>query len=139
MTRDSSGMLDVPALAGNHVVPPEPSGRSSHTVDTNTSLQVAHLDGGRKWECGFGPIVCGVIFDVDVSAAVVKKHLKEFHGIDTRSAPTMVKCLWSEHGAPGCAADIRAKGLARHNIAHVHLRTGTEKCPYCRKKHIGSA
>ena len=133
VNHDSSSILDVHAVATAPVVPPEPSGRDVNTDDANTTLaHVTNLERSDKWACRFGPVMCGVTFSVDVSAAVVKKHLEAFHGINTCSAPTTIKCLWLENGGPGCSADIQVRGLAKH-VAQVHLHTGAERCPYCRK------
>lgn len=130
---NSSGTLDGPMLATAPAVSLESFGDALRTIGSSTSPHVIpNIDGGGKWTCRFGRVTCGFTFNGDDSTLAVKKHLKEFHGIDTRLTSSTIKCLWSEHGSPGCLADIQAKGLAKH-VAHVHLRIGAEKCSYCHK------
>ena len=69
-------------------------------------------------------------FSVNESAAVIKRHLRDRHGVDPSSTP--VKCTWTEPNGRQCSTPVRACGMGKH-LREVHIRAGVVVCEICGK------
>ena len=123
--------IPSPAWASTNGLPRE---HPALPFGATSSMGPDSAGGGESWTCCFGT-TCGVTLQGTGSAAAVRSHLRECHGIEIRSKFGLksVKCMWTEQGGSPCSTDIRYNGLTKH-ICDVHLRVGSNICPYCGKK-----
>ena len=70
------------------------------------------------------------MFSVNETAASIKRHVHDIHGVDRSTAS--LKCTWQEPGGRQCSTEVRGCGMGKH-LREVHIRAAAVVCKDCGK------